>query len=405
MIRLLRCRPGTWLRNGGKVLGWMLLRASAQVATLLLLTRLLGASDYGRLVVVISLAAFITPLVGLGLSNVLLRNGARDPANLPIYLGIAARWWWRTLLPGLGLGLVLFLWLLPEGLPLLAGVAAIGAEVAASSLADLRARHRQAEHRIGAFGAINSGLPLLRLAMLAMLFLVLPDAGTESVLWVYTASSMFYMPFLLGALQGLPRNGTGTEPMPASGGLPFTVAIVAVRLQSEFNKPILAHSAFWMAGTYNVAQRFVELASMPLLALQEALWPRLYADSHPTQALLRTGTWLLSLALACSAVLYVVAPVLPRLLGGDYAASVDVLRMLAWLPLLQTLRALLNVHVIHHRRMQWIGLGYACGALVGVATLALLVPHLGLHGAVVAAYASEVAMIAFLIAGTRSAEA
>jgi len=61
MIRLLRYRPGAWLQNGGKVLGWMLLRASAQTVALLLLTRFLEASDYGRLVVVISLAAFITP--------------------------------------------------------------------------------------------------------------------------------------------------------------------------------------------------------------------------------------------------------------------------------------------------------------------------------------------------------
>lgn len=405
MIRLLRYRPGAWLQNGGKVLGWMLLRASAQTVALLLLTRFLEASDYGRLVVVISLAAFITPVVGLGLSNVLLRNGAKDPANLPFYLGIAVRWWRRTLLLGLVLGLVLFLWLLPDGSPLFPGVVAIGAEVAASSLADLRARHRQAEHRVGAFGAINSGLSLLRLAMLALLFLVLPDAGTEDVLWVYTASSLFYILLLLRPLQRLPRSEGGKEPMPASGGLPFTVAIVAVRLQSEFNKPILAHSAFWMAGTYNVAQRFVDLASMPLLALQEALWPRLFAHANPTRTLLLTGAWLLLLALACSTVLCVVAPVLSWLLGSDYTASVDMLRMLAWLPLLQTLRALLNAYVIHQRRMRWIGWSHACGALVGVAAVTFLVPHLGLLGAVVAAYVSEAAIIVLLIAGVRLARA
>jgi len=31
MIRLLRYRPGAWLQNGGKVLGWMLLRVQYSV--------------------------------------------------------------------------------------------------------------------------------------------------------------------------------------------------------------------------------------------------------------------------------------------------------------------------------------------------------------------------------------
>ncbi|WP_156924710.1 hypothetical protein [Pseudoxanthomonas sp. J35] len=405
MIGLLRYRPGAWLRSGGTLLAWMLARAAAQFITLLLLAKTLGASEYGRLVVVISLATLVTPLVGLGLSNVVLRNGAKDPGNLPLYLGIATHWWAWTLLPGLALAMSMLLWLFPDGAPLLAGATAVGAEVAASSLGDLRARHCQAERRIGASGVINAGLPLLRFPMLGLLFFIVPSATIELVLWVYTVSSVTYLLILLRPLRALPHRGRGGEAMSGSSGLPFTVAIVSVRLQSEFNKPILAHSAFSLAGSYNVAQRFVELASMPLLALQEALWPRLHAHASPLESWLRTGAWLLFMSLACSVVLWLAAPFLPWLLGQDYTSAMDTLRMLAWLPTLQTLRSLLNFHAIHFGRMRWIGWTYAGGAVTSVLIVATLVPVNGLAGAVVAAYASEVMMTVLLVGGMKFAKA
>lgn len=403
MIRILQYRPGTWLRSGGQLLAWMLVRAAAQAATLLLLARILGVSDYGRLVVIISLSVLVAPLVGLGLGNILLRNGARDPVGLPLYFSIAIRWWWWTLLPGFVVSFLLFMWFLPGGLPLIAGLAAIGAEVAVTSLVEVRGRHCQAARRIGAFGAINAGLPLLRLLMLVMLFLLMPGVRLEAVLWVYTVSSVIYLLLLLPPMRGLSNWRKSSEQMSASSGLPFLVAIAATRLQTEFNKPVLAHSAFSMAGAYNVAQRFVDLASMPLMALQEALWPRLYAHANPVQALLRTGGWLLLLGLVCSGVLWLSAPVLPWLLGADYTSAADALQMLAWLPMLQTFRSLLNFHAIHFGRMGWIGWAYACGAVVGVLAVVGLVPIHGLTGAVAASYASEFTMIILLATGMKLA--
>src|SRR3546814_15377469 len=77
------------------------------------------------------------------------------------------------------------------------------------------------------------------------------------------------------------------ESMLATSGLPFSMAAFATKLQAEFNKPILAHLGFDLAGSYNVAQRASDLASMPLSALQESLWPRLYAQQNPIRQLCR----------------------------------------------------------------------------------------------------------------------
>lgn len=196
-----------------------------------------------------------------------------------------------------------------------------------------------------------------------------------------------------------PRGREGKESMVASSGLAFMVSVVAARLQGEFNKPVLAHSAFAMAGTYSAAQRFVDLACMPLIAMQEALWPRLYAHDNPMRALIRTGACLLGLALACAGFLWMAGPLLPWLLGADYASAAWTLQWLALLPMLQTLRSLLSFHWIHHGRMQRIGWSSMAGAGVGLMALTYLVQAYGLGGAVVATYLCEIVMIIILLVG------
>jgi len=119
-----------------------------------------------------------------------------------------------------------------------------------------------------------------------------------------------------------------------------------VRLQSEFNKPVLAHLGFDLAGAYNVAQRTNEIVGMPLSALQESLWPRLYAHPDPLRQLRRSGLLLLLLATACGIFIWLAAPLLPLIVGSDFDKAATAMRSLAWLPLLQSLRSCTSMRSI-----------------------------------------------------------
>lgn len=398
----IRWRPGKLAFHGSSLLGWMLLRAGIQAATVFLLARQLGAQSYGQFVVVIAIASFVTPFVGLGLANMVLRNGARDPANLPVYMARSVRWWGLTLLPCLAAAMLVAVFLLPAGLPPLAVFAAITSELIAGSLTELRARHRQAEHRIGAYGAINAGLPAIRLGALGLLFLVSDEVGIPLLLWTYATSSLVYALILWAPIpsgSGSPADAT-PEPMHPTSGFPFSLATFAGRMQAEFNKPALAHLGFDLAGAYSVAQRANDLASMPLSALQESLWPRLYAQSDPGRQLKRTGLALLALAFACGVAIWLAAPLLPWLLGNTFLPAVRVMRGLAWLPVLQVFRSLVNFHVIHHGRMSLMGWSYGAGALLSISLVWFLVPRWGVTGAIAASYLTEIAMIITLMVGS-----
>lgn len=396
-------RPGKLAQHGGVLLGWMLLRAGAQIATVILLARSLGAGPYGAFVAIVAIASFVVPLVGLGLSNIVLRNGARDPTHLPQYFARAARVWRFTLFPSALLAFALACWLLPPGLPIPAMLAAISAELAASALTELRARQHQAQHRINAFGAINAGLPLMRLLALGLLILFTGQTSLADALWAYVVASLAYLVLLMPGLRTPPATlrSAPTEAMPLRSGLPFCMSALAMRMQGEFNKPILMQAGYGLAGSYNIAQRAVEMASLPLLALQESLWSRLYAQSNPITQLRRTGLALLALALLLGCGLWLSAPLLRWVVGPGYDDAIAVLRLLAWLPMLQVGRSLLNFRVIHHGRMSLIGWASALGGVTSVLGVLALVPRFGMSGAVAASYAAEIVMVAFLLLAAR----
>lgn len=387
-------RPGRLAQHGGSLLGWMLLRAAAQAGTVVLLARTLAAQTYGEFVAVVAVAGFAVPLVGLGLSNMVLRNVARDPQAASWYLERAVAAWTRTLLPLSAAAIGIALLLLPRGLPVSAMAAAVCGELLASSLTELAGRYRQAQHRHHAYGAINAGLPLLRLLALGLLVFLTGRTGIASVLWTFSAASLAYALLLWPVVRAAAPVAaeSAMEAMPVTSGLPFSASALAMRLQAEFNKPVLAHAGFGLAGSYNIAQRAVDMACLPLQALQEALWPKLYAQANPLPQLHRTGGALLLLAMALGALVWLTAPLLPLLVGNAHEGAIRVLRMLAWLPLLQVGRSLLNFHAIHHGHMQHISWACIIGGAVSICAVAILVPAHGMAGAAMASYIAEITM-------------
>lgn len=392
-------RLGKVARHSSVLFGWMLLRAAAQAGTVVLLARVLTTQAYGEFVAVIATATFVMPVVGLGLSHMVLRNAARDAKGASWYMHRALRIWLISALPSVAVGICITLLLLPGGVPIVPVGVVVAAELLSSSMTELIGRYQQARHRISAYGAINAGLPLARLVVLGLLVWLVDSVDTVNVLWAYAIASVGYVGLILPSLRSIPcsKDVCPVESMPLASGVPFLTSVVALRLQGEFNKPILAHAGFGLAGTYNVSQRVVDMASLPLIALQETLLPRLYAAAEPLRQLRRSGVLLLLLALLLGGMVWLAAPLLVWVVGESYRPAIAVLRLLAWLPVLQAVRYLMNVYVIYSGWMNVIGWAYAIGAITSVVSVVRLVPQFGMSGAVVATYVAEAAMAVILM--------
>lgn len=389
--RLSRWRPGGLARDGARIFLGLGLRAAAQAALVLLLARWLGAQGYGAFVAALAIASFFTPVAGMGLSAVVVRDGAKPGADLFGMRQQALRQWGITSPAGVAGAVLVMAWALPAAPPLAALVFLALGEVAAGSLVELLARFEQVQQRALRFGLLMAGLPLARLLSLGVLFAL---AAPSPTVWMvaYGVSSLLYAG-ALWAWQRVP-SAAATAPMRlASEGWPFAVSAVAVRLQNEFNKPVLAQLSYADAGGFNVAQRLVDLVGLPLLALQEAFWPRVFAAADPLRRLWHSAVALLTVALAAAAALALASPLLPWLLGADYASAAHALAALALLPALQVARNLGNAWLMAHGKSQVLLLVSAAAAAAGVLLVLLLVPRYGIMGAVWAVYASEAVAI------------
>lgn len=384
-------RPGALARAGMELTGWFLLRAGAQAITILLLAKVLGATHYGAFVAVLAIAGISASLAGLGLPGVVLRDGARQPTELPTLLGRALCAWWRSMLVFCIATCLLATLVLPAlDAPRFAIYGMILAEIVSVSLVELLGRALQAQRRMRAYGAMQAGLPMVRLAALALMWASM-HADLTTWLYVYTAASLGYMAFIAWLTRCHIGWQSSTRDLwvMAKEGMPFTAGGLSARLQAEYNKPLLAQTAFAHAGNFNIAQRAVDLVSLPILALQEALWPRLYADTDHRHRLLVAGLVLIAMSMVGAVVVVAGAKLIPVFLGEEFAEASELMTWLALLPLMGVLRSLGNFQLIATDRTHLLTRVYLISGISGMVFSTALISSHGLYGAVWASYAAE----------------
>lgn len=386
---LWRWRPGSYLRSSGGLFFWLAARAGMQVALVFSLTRLLTAEQYGSFVATLAVATLFTPLAGLGLYNVLVRDGSRDNAALPRLLRASLDLWWRAaLLFGL-IAVAIAKAILPPAISLVALAILVPGEIASTSLTELIARVEQARHHPKRYGAINAGLAAIRLATLGLC--MIGHATLDTWAMAYALSSLSYAGALLiwaARTVTVSRSATPDWQM-LKEGKPFLLALLSLRVQSEANKPILAHSGLAAAGNFNIAQRALDIAALPLNALQEVLAPRLFASSQPLRHAALPLAFIMAVSLIEALVLWYGAPLLPQLFGHGYANVSWLIRALILIPTAQAMRNVLGVALVALNCAGALTRSYIVSMTASIALNLLLIPRHGLHGAVIAAYVTE----------------
>jgi len=129
----------------------------------------------------------------------------------------------------------------------------------------------------------------------------------------------------------------------AKDGGYFSIGAAAENIYADIDKAMLARLATLNdAGIYAAAYRATFMALTPVRSLLAAAYPRFFQSGQGgIGGSLGLATRLLPVAIAVSAAaslgLLLVAPLVPSVLGGEYRDSIEALRWLAVLPLLQSL--------------------------------------------------------------------
>lgn len=329
---------------------WMILgqgtRILVQFAYFVLIARILHREGYGAFSGAVALVAVLAPFAGWGSGNLLVKNVARFPDTFRVY-------WGRTLImSSLSGGLliaaaVLLAWIvLPRSVPVSVVLGVAAADLLFTRMLESACLAFQAVHRLFKTAMVSILHSATRL--LGVLVLLRMQGGDVLGLWslLYLGATVIAAAIAVTWVSlelGMPRWDMRGWRREFQEGFYFATSFSAQRIYMDSDKALLTRlGSLQAAGIYTAAARIVEVAFIPVYSLLAAAYARFFTSGQQGVR----GTWDLSRKLLPHAVayavlagvgLYLAAPLLPWLLGAEFAESVQAIRWLAVVPLLMTL--------------------------------------------------------------------
>ena len=329
---------------------WMILgqgvRLLVQLAYFILIARLLHREGYGAFSGAVALVAVLAPFAGWGSGNLLVKNVARQRDTFP-------RYWGRVLVMScLSAGLLILLalllawFILPHSVPLLVVLWVASADLLFTRILESAALAFQAVHRLLKTAVLSVLYSVTRLAgVLILLQLHGPDLLTTWALLYLGATVLATLVAVawVSLELGMPEFDLSGWRREFGEGFYFASSFSAQRIYMDSDKALLTRlGSLDAAGIYTAAARIVEVAFIPVYSLLAAAYARFFTTGQKgVQGTLDLSRRLLPYALAYAVAagvgLYVLAPLLPWVLGSEFAESVSAVRWLAVVPLLMTL--------------------------------------------------------------------
>lgn len=409
-LLIMNTRRSALARNSA----WMFLghglRIVVQAGYFILIARALGPSEYGAFVGAVALIAIVAPFAGLGAGNLLIKNVARDKRVFSEYWGNALL---MSALSGIFLlcaVLSLVRFVLPGSISwsliVLIGIS----DLLAIKGADIAAQGFQAMEQLR-YTAKLSLLPfLLRFIGAAMVFALWHRATALRWGWFYLGSTLISSAVAVALAShklGPPKLALSRIRGELAEGFYFGASLSAQTVYNDIDKTMLARlSTLDATGIYAAAYRMIDVVFTPVRSVLYASYPSFFRHGQDgIAASYAYAKRLLPKMLGYSVLavigLFVAAPVVPLVLGAEYARTVEAVRWLALLPLLKTVHYFLADSLT--------GAGYqgvrtAAQIFVAAFNVALnfwLMPVYSWRGAAWASIASDATLVAALYVAIR----
>jgi len=397
-LRRLRWRPGKLAKTSLRVMFWQGVRLLCLAGWVVVAARTLGAQDYGLFSGVVGIASALAGLVGLGSGMLMYQYSVRDRRLFP-------RYWKQTLVmcaaTSLPLALGFFLFAAHrDALPTLTITLVAMSEIIAYPLVTNAVFAFSANERLGwsaALPAVSAGLRLLAIA----LFSTLPITrdlthylGLHLIASVVGAGfALLSARMLLGPASAHVDIDTSDLRHGVGHAASWTTATSVTTLDKSF---VLHAGGDATAGLYAATYRICAVLAMPLDAIVMSALPRLFRGDHQAghhrHLIAGMATAAIGYSLFAALALWLGAPLLPRLLGHDFAAATPALRWMGAFVLAYSLRQMAcNALVGRGMKLRKTFIE-GCGIVLMSLLSAWLVPRHGVMGATWMIIAAEASM-------------
>jgi O-antigen/teichoic acid export membrane protein len=324
-------------------------RLIIQAAYFVLIARSLGPDAYGAFVTVVAMAALLGPFSGLGTPNLFIKNvrSGKRKAAICWGNGILLTVLSGTLLSALGLGLSVVLHL--KTVPFVVTIVCVS-DLIFLKVTELAAFGFTALDRMKQTSVQSVVASLLRLAGIVALLVTAHPVTLHLWVLIYLITTLMGTIYAVtqgGRLWGHPVIDWAALREDIAEGVFFSVAGSATTVYNDIDKIMLSRLADLAAtGVYAAAYRVIDVTMTPVRSLAAAAYPQFFRKGMGGMA--QTYPYALSL-IAKTAIygslastgLWLLAPVLPHVLGTKYEAVVPAVRWLALIPLLRCIHSFL----------------------------------------------------------------
>ena len=332
-------------RNSGWIFAGQGLSYVVQALYFVVLARLLGSAQYGILAAAFALSSIVSQYSGMGSGLIFLRYVSPDHSRFREY-------WGNILLSTAAVGLPLVLVLHWTG-PFLVGSAsapvlvlvAIG-ECFCGQLTNCISQIFQTFEKMRITATLNLLTNLFRLLLACGMLGLLHHASARQ----WAVASLVSSTAAVGAALvtvtlrfGWPRFQPALLIQRLGEGFIFAISGSTTSSYNDIDKVMLGHYGMSVAnGIYAMAYRAVNICTMPIMSIYGAAFPRFFREgvnglraTEPFARRLLSRTLVLGILGAFA--MFVMAPLIPYIMGKGFSESVDALRWLCLIPAFRSL--------------------------------------------------------------------
>lgn len=321
-------------RNAASLVAGRILGKAVWVVATFLVARHMGEQRYGEYAYAMAFVVFFEFLATLGLHFLLARECAARPAETPVLLGRALSLWTRVAIicPPL---VVVPSWLLGDSAERMKGVAAASIGLLLWALGSIYNAVLVAQERMGRVAALEAATAVLRAALCVGAIAL--DGSVVAFIACYTlAHVVFYVASWASCPVRQVRPADADLAPLLRQALPFAVMLLASGVYFRADVVILMHMrGAEETGIYEAAWRPVNEVMALGWLIASSFLPRLSAlAERDVEGYRRTVRTALRVALLLGVPAAVIGsgfagPLIRICYGGRYAASAEVLRIVA----------------------------------------------------------------------------
>jgi O-antigen/teichoic acid export membrane protein len=338
----LLARNAAWLtvgQGGLKVL---------QATYFVVIARTLGAGGLGAFAAATALSQLIAPMAGLGAGNVLIQHVARRREAFGHYWGGALT---LTLVAGaisVGAAALVGRALLPATIATSLVICVAISDLVFATVLFLCGQAYQAQEKMARTAQLPIVTTFLRL-LAACAFVATPGAHTAAA-WGYyyvtcTALSTATALWLTSRELGRPVIRFNYTTRDVRDGFFFAAGISAQNVYNDIDKVMLGRLVpdLSATGIYSAAYRVIDVLLVPIRSIGQAAYPKFFKHgARGVRSSAKVAQQLLPPALSYGALagiaMFLVAPLLPHLLGHDFDQAAGAVRWLSLLPVLKSVQ-------------------------------------------------------------------